>query len=214
MENDYTLLELRNLARGKFKGFTKMNKKDLYDELVTREIISEKEEEEEELFSPGGIDPPDWDFDHLKPIPDFLLPYNYLYTAGSSVRELKRFFIVPDNFTLTAKTPLQNGTREEFIITVGDWHNLLGNDYYYQSLLPAQINGKEVLLMFITFTQLNNRTNYPAPKIGSAAWYGILGNHLITNTKGGFHDHVQLRYQYKIISHPNIFPPPPLPKTD
>lgn len=205
----YTLIDLRNMARGKIPGFSKMKKKELCAVLDKAKILPHGEIHPPQGFQ--GISPPGWDFDKKNPLPAFLLPYDYLYGAGSSNDEITRYFILPDNYPLVG-IQLSNkaGTipRREFIITVDDYLKHLDQEQANpDSPLLYRINGEEVNLDIVHIKGIlraNSIINQIAPRIGSVSWFNLLLTLQITGMEGAPNRDSELRRGYQIITTPTI----------
>jgi hypothetical protein len=188
----FTLEELRELARGKIPGFSKMKKRALCQALEKSGLLPEKISPLSES-SFVGKEPPEWDFDRLKPIPPQLLPYDYIYSAGSSAGEIQRYFVLPDNFSVMGlQLPSLDGTRpkREFEIGAGDaflegMSFVLDNDEKV-TLDRAYIPGAKGELI--------------APPIGSEMWRNLVEELQIVNMEGGPNSNAQLRRAYRIIT--------------
>lgn len=197
-----TLQQLRSIAsanKDKIKGYSRLRKDELCQSLAGLNLLPGQQieplpEEEEQAI---GIIPPNWDLDHLSPIPDLLLPYWYIYAAGSGKSEIVRLFILPENFSLTAVTLpsiRDKQPRLEFQITVADW---LYSPETYINKAGEELRIDQALVPGL---QRAERVNQIAPRIGSEQWYDIVDTMQIFNQetgKGG--GNPQLRYQYQII---------------
>ena len=216
---NHSLADLRDMARGKIPGFSKMKKKELCVALDKAKLLPREGIQGQVKVTQGfrGVAPPEWDFDKMNQIPAFLLPYDYLYGAGSSVNEVTRYFILPDNYPLIGiQLPNKGGTipRQEFEISVKDYLNQLdaleANPNTPKTYL---INNQEVNLDIIHIKGLTKgargglgiAVNQISPRVGSPAWFNLLFSLQIVGMEGVNTKDAELRREYQIITTPTIF---------
>lgn len=233
MENlckDFTLVQLRNIARqNNISGFSKLRKDELCLRLSKLNLIgtekkpvsprqvrfanveevkviptrAEKPEIPTPVIPSFGIEPPSWDFDRGVPIPEFLQPYDYVYAAGSSDREIARFWILPDNFPLVAEQlPTKDGRipLRYFEVTVADYHS---------GVKEYEVNGEilEAWNFYIRGPGTRGKGySTIAPKIGTKDWFYFLQTHQIIDMAGTGAFNPQLRRNHRIIQ--ELYAPP------
>ena len=198
----YTLVQLRDMARGKIPGFSTMRKKELCRVLERSRLLPATLPAKNLLFQ--GIQPPIWDFDKRNPIPNFLLPYDYIYGAGSSTNEVVRYFILPENYHLTGvQLPGKGKLHQEFEIIVADYLDKL--DLEEKTNKPEYtyyIKGQPVDLHLVYIKGLargNIRySNQIAPRLGSMAWNDLLASLQVVGMEGARNSGAQLRREYQI----------------
>ena len=201
----YTLMQLRDMARGRIPGFSKMKKGDLCRHLVKSRILPLAPiQRMKETFV--GVDPPKWDHDKKNLIPSFLLPYDYIYGAGSSNEEIVRYFILPENFPLIGTqlpSKKKMESRKEHEITVGDYLDQISDE----TDQPFMINGKKITFDLVNIKGLTRKDaniNRIAPRIGSEGWFTILQSLQIVGMEGTENTDAQLRREYQMISYPSV----------
>ena len=52
---------------------------------------------------PEVTEPPEWDFDHLHPIPEVLRDFPYVYVSGSHPDDIRRYWILPSTWKMRVK---------------------------------------------------------------------------------------------------------------
>lgn len=211
---NHNLADLRDMARGKIPGFSKMKKKELCAALDKAKLLPREGAQVQVRTTQGfkGVAPPEWDFDKKNPIPAFLLPYDYLYGAGSSVNEVVRHFILPDDYPLVGvQLPSMDGKipRVEFELTVGDYLGATGSPDVTPRFL---IDDQEVEANIVHIKGLTRgargalgiSVNQIAPRIGSQAWIDLLLSLQIVGMEGDPNKDAQLRREYQIITTPAV----------
>ena len=211
---NYNLVQLRDMARGKIPGFSKMKKQELCQALNKAQLIPRGLTKTQSPLPPTlfqGISPPAWDFDKQNPIPNFLLPYDYIYAAGSSVKEVIRHFILPDNFPLVGiQLPGAKGKipRRDFDLTVLEYQDHLDQEEESGEILqPYFIGGEEVTINIVYIKGLQRgkpgfTANQVAPRIGSRSWFNLLDTLQIVDMEGENTFDAQLRREYQTITVP------------
>lgn len=208
--------QLRDIARGKVPGFSKMKKNKLCTVLGKMNLLplvnGQGQAKPTQVFQ--GISPPEWDFDKMNPIPNFLLPYDYLYGAGASVNEVVRHFILPDNFPLVGiQLPAKGGKipPREFEITVDDYLNQLDVAEVHPNLGQKYLSENEEVDLHIIHIKGLRRgrggygDNRIAPRVGSPAWFNLLLSLHIVGIEGAETKDAELRREYQIITTPAVF---------
>ena len=200
----YSLSKLRDMARGKVPGFSKMKKRRLCDVLIKKQLLPPKGVQFKAIQGFRGIAPPEWDFDRKNPIPTFLLPYDYIYTAGSMTNEVVRYFILHDNYSLIGtQLPNREGTifRHQVEILAKDYLDQLEENPDASKIYF--LNNEEVELDSVYIKGLTKNTlniNRIAPRVGSVAWFDLLSTLQIVGIEAEPNRNPELRREYQIIT--------------
>lgn len=199
------------MARGKIPGFSKMKKKELCGALDKAKLLPREGGQAQVKGANGfkGVVPPEWDFDKLNPIPTFLLAYDYLYGAGSSINEIVRYFILPDDYPLVGiQLPSKDGKipRLEFEFTVADYFDATVDPYATPTfnLDGEVVTAHRVQIKGLPRGAKGTGVNQIAPRIGSQGWNDLLAGLQIVGMEGDLNKDAELRREYQIITTPAI----------
>lgn len=216
---DKTLAQLREIAKNNgMTGYYKLKKDDLCKELKKQGFIKNQNNKKrppspttdtkpnpKTKKAKFGIKPPSWDFDAKNEIPESIIPYSYVYGAGSSENDIRRFFILPENFELEAiqyPSAAQNKKTKVFKITYKDF-------YIDKKKKYTDTDGETLVADIVRIPNINNthRVNVIAPQINSEAWDGLSQTLNIVDVENPRNFILpQLRREYRIIQ--TLYSPP------